>query len=154
LSEEVVTERVGAVGLTSTLAIAFFVLSAALVAMTVTLISLVTAGAVTTPVFDTEPALALQVTAVLLVPCTVALNCWRFPEAMRVAVGEIAILMSEFELEKIARRACMLTTAPCASVTRTRKYFVAAIVGLPVMLPLVRFKVNPEGSVPSTRLNV
>ena len=148
------TERVGAVGLTSTLAIAFFVLSAALVAMTVTRVSLVTTGAVTTPVFDTEPAIALQVTAVLLVPCTVALNRWLFPEAMRVAVGEIAMLMSEFDLAKIARRACMLTTAPRTSVTRTRRYFVAAIVGVPVMLPLLRFKVNPAGSVPSTMLNV
>jgi hypothetical protein len=85
------------------LALAFLVLSAALVVVTVTLVFVVTAGAVTTPVFDTEPALALQITAVLLVPCTVALKRWLFPEAMRVAAGEIATLMFEPEPAEIAR---------------------------------------------------
>jgi len=103
LSEDVVTERVGVGGLTTTLALAFFVLSAALVAVIVTLLSVVTAGAVTIPVFDTEPAVALQMTAVLLVPFTVALNGWLFPEAMRVAAGEIATLMFELAPTKIAK---------------------------------------------------
>ena len=57
----------------------------------------------TIPVSDTEPVLTLQITAVLLVPFTVALNCWLFPEAMRVAVGEIATLMFEPASAKIAK---------------------------------------------------
>ena len=97
------TDRVGAVGLTTTLALALLVLSAALVAVTVTMVLVVTFGAVTIPVFDTEPALTLQITAVLLVPLMVALNCWLFPEAMRIAVGEIATLMSELASAKIAK---------------------------------------------------
>ena len=82
-------------GLTLTLADAFLLGSATLVAVTVTLVSEATVGAVTTPVSETEPSLTLQMTALLLVPCTVALNCWLFPEAIRVAAGEIATLMPE-----------------------------------------------------------
>ena len=96
-------ESLGPAGLTTTLTLPFLLRSAELVAVTVTLVSAVTAGAVTTPAFETEPALTLQMTAVLLVPCTVALNCWLFPEAMRIAPGEIAILMSELAPARMER---------------------------------------------------
>ena len=53
----------------------FMVVLATLVAVTVTLVLLVTLGAVNRPPVEIVPALADQVTAVLLVPCTVAVNC-------------------------------------------------------------------------------
>ena len=60
---------------TATVAVAFLVLSAALVAVTETFVLALTLGAVNIPVLETVPALAAQLTAVLLVPWTVALNC-------------------------------------------------------------------------------
>jgi len=58
-----------------TLALAFLVLSAALVAVTVTLVLLATAGAVNIPPLETLPEVADHSTTVLVVPCTDALNC-------------------------------------------------------------------------------
>ena len=75
-------------GLTVTLALAFLVVSAALVAVTVTLVLLVTAGAVNTPLLETVPEDADQVTAVLVVPCTEALNCWVPPDVRVALPGE------------------------------------------------------------------
>jgi hypothetical protein len=51
------------------------VVSATLVAVTVTLVLLLTLGAVNIPPAETAPDEADQVTAVLLVPWTVAENC-------------------------------------------------------------------------------
>ena len=62
-------------GATATTALAFFVVSAALVAVTVTFVLLVTLGAVNNPLLETVPALELQVTPVLVEPFTVELNC-------------------------------------------------------------------------------
>ena len=62
-------------GVTETVALDFLVVSATLVAVTVTLVLLLTLGAVNIPTLETEPAEADQVTAVLLVPWTVAENC-------------------------------------------------------------------------------
>ena len=62
-------------GVIETEAVNFFVGSATLVAVTLTLVLLVTVGAVNIPVLETVPAVAAQVTAVLLVPWTVAVNC-------------------------------------------------------------------------------
>jgi hypothetical protein len=72
---ETVTETGVAGGITVTNALAPCVGSAALVALTVTLVLLVTIGAVKKPVLEIVPELADQDTAVLLVPCTVAENC-------------------------------------------------------------------------------
>jgi len=74
-TEEVVIASVDWTGLTATAALDFFVVSAALVAVTVTFEVVVTVGAVNIPPLETEPAVAVQVTAVLLVPCTEAANC-------------------------------------------------------------------------------
>lgn len=68
-----VTLEVG--GAIATTALAFFVVSAALVAVTVTFVLLVTLGAVNKPLLDTVPALELQVTLVLVEPFTVEVNC-------------------------------------------------------------------------------
>jgi hypothetical protein len=62
-------------GLTTTPALAFFVVSATLVAVTVTFVLVVTAGAVKRPLLETAPAVELQVTALLVEPLTAALNC-------------------------------------------------------------------------------
>ncbi len=68
-----VTLEVG--GAMATTALAFFVASAALVAVTVTFVLLVTLGAVNNPLLETVPPLELQVTLVLVEPFTVELNC-------------------------------------------------------------------------------
>ena len=80
-------------GFTETLALAFFVVFALLVAVIVTFVDVVTVGAVKRPLLETEPADADHVTAVLLVPCTLALNCCVFPEVTLALLGDIATLM-------------------------------------------------------------
>ncbi len=80
-------------GVTETVALDFFVVSAALVAVTVTLVLPLTVGAVNIPPLDIEPAVADQVTAVLLVPCTVAANCLLFPAVKLTLFGETETLM-------------------------------------------------------------
>jgi hypothetical protein len=68
-------ESAEALALTETLALAFLVVSAVLMAVTVTLVGLVTLGAVNMPPLETVPEVADHVTVVLLVPCTQAANC-------------------------------------------------------------------------------
>ncbi len=53
---------------TDTVALAFLVVSAALVAVTVAVVLLVTVGAVNNPLLEMEPALADHVTVVFVVP--------------------------------------------------------------------------------------
>ena len=72
---DVVMVNAEVAGVTETVALDLFVVSATLVAVTVTLVLLLTLGAVNIPTLETEPAEADQVTAVLLVPWTVAENC-------------------------------------------------------------------------------
>jgi len=70
---------------TVTVADADFVVSATLVAFTVKDPAL--PGAVKSPELDTVPPVAVQVTAVLLVPVTVAVNCCVAPVRIEVEVG-------------------------------------------------------------------
>jgi len=77
---------------TATLALAFLVVSAALVAVTVTLVVLETLGAVNMPPLETLPEVADHITAVLLVPWTAALNCWVPPDVTAAVPGETATL--------------------------------------------------------------
>jgi hypothetical protein len=72
-SEKEVTGAGGAVIVTET--VADLVASAALVAVTVAVVLALTVGAVWSPVLEIVPRLAVQVTAVLVVPVTVAVNC-------------------------------------------------------------------------------
>lgn len=65
----------GADGVTVTVAEAVLLVSAWLVAVTVTVVMTVTVGAVKSPELDIEPAVAVHVTAVLVEPVTVAVNC-------------------------------------------------------------------------------
>jgi len=78
---------------TETVAVDALVGSAALVAVTTTLVVLETVGAVNRPVLETVPAVVDHFTAVLLVPCTVALNCC-WPAELRLTVkGDTATLI-------------------------------------------------------------
>jgi hypothetical protein len=72
---ETETLTVVVAGSTVTTALAAFVGSALLVARTVTLVALPTLGAVNFPPSVIDPALVDQVTPVLLVPWTLAVNC-------------------------------------------------------------------------------
>ena len=71
----------------------------------------VQAGAVSTPELEMVPAEVDQVTAVLVVPVTVAVNCWVPPAETVAPVGEIAtdtvlggftVTVDEAELELLA----------------------------------------------------
>ena len=69
--------------------------SAVLVALTMMVLRVVVAGATNRPFVEIVPALADQVTAVWLVPVTVAVN-WIFPPAAAVGlIGEIVIFVQE-----------------------------------------------------------
>ena len=72
---ETVTLIADPVGLTAMDALAFLEVFAELVAVTVTLVAALTVGAVKRPLLETVPADADQVTAVLVVPSTLAVNC-------------------------------------------------------------------------------
>jgi len=76
-------------GLTVTVAEAFAVDEAALVAVTVKYDVAETVGAVSTPVLEIEPAVVDQVTAVFVVPLTTEVNCCEPPEVNVELVGEI-----------------------------------------------------------------
>ena len=82
---------------TVTFALAFFVGSATLVAITVTVVLLVAFGAVNRPALETVPPLADQVTAVLVVPSTVAKNCCVCPDWSVALVGVTDTLTLEPE---------------------------------------------------------
>jgi hypothetical protein len=92
---ETVTLIVEAAGLTATVALAFFEVFALLVAVTVTLVAALTVGAANKPLLEIVPADADQVTPVLVVPCTVAVNCLVFPDVRDVLVGETVTVMGE-----------------------------------------------------------
>jgi hypothetical protein len=93
---EIVTVTAG--GATVTVALAFFVGSAALIADTVTFVLLVTVGAVNIPLVEMLPAVEVQLTLLLVDPLTVALNCWVPPDPRLVLIGETAIVTVELEL--------------------------------------------------------
>ncbi len=59
-----------------------------LVAVTVTAVLEVTAGAVKSPEVEIVPAVADQVTAVFVEPVTVAVNCWVPPELTVAVPGD------------------------------------------------------------------
>jgi hypothetical protein len=62
-------------------------------------------GAVNNPELETVPAVAVQLTAVLLVPVTVAVNCCVPPDATFALVGEIATctVLTGLETEMVKR---------------------------------------------------
>ena len=79
-------------GATEMDALAYFVESATLVAVTVTLVVAETVGAVKSPAVETDPALVDHETEVLVEPCTLAANCCVFPEVKLALEGETEML--------------------------------------------------------------
>src|SRR5215469_8519806 len=79
--------------LTATVALAFFEVLAALVAVTVTFVALDTLGAANKPLLEIAPADAVQVTPVLVVPWTVAENCCVPAEVKFALLGDTVMVM-------------------------------------------------------------
>jgi hypothetical protein len=86
------TESTAAGAFTVTVALADLLVSAVLVAFTVTVRSAVTAGAVNRPDGLIVPPVADQVTDHLKLFATVAVNCWVLPEATVALLGETETL--------------------------------------------------------------
>lgn len=100
--------------LTCTVAVADFVGSATLVALTVTLP--VVDGAVNKPEEETVPALADHVTAVLVVPVTVARNCCVASVIKPTVLGEIDTLIGAATTVTVAT-AVFVVSAALVAVT-------------------------------------
>lgn len=128
-------EGIGAtVRFTEAFALAF----SALVAVTVTVVLLLTAGAVNLPVLEMIPAVADQVTAVLDVPVIAALNCSTLCARTVAPDGEIVIWGCEL---RICFETLMLETPvpwsfEVASETDNVKLKFPATVGTPEMEPV------------------
>jgi hypothetical protein len=78
--------------LTVIAACADFVVSATLVAVTIALVFEVTVGAVNSPLLDTDPALAVHVTAWFAVLLTKTVNCRDWPDDTVALLGVIDTL--------------------------------------------------------------
>ena len=140
-------------GSTVTTALAAFVGSALLVARTVTFIALLTLGAVNFPPSVTEPALVDQVTPVLLVPWTLAVNCWPAPEVIVVEDGETATLTLDPAATETTALAVLVVSA--ALVARMVTVVAAETLGavkLPMLVidPALADQVTPVLLVPWT----
>ncbi len=107
-----------AVAFTVTEAVAYFVGSATLVALTVTVVFVVTVGALNKPELLTVPAVADQVTAVLLLFVTWAENCWLPPDATVAVVGETETVTAAAEVANV--ESSPVTRTPVESADRTR----------------------------------
>ena len=70
-----------------------FVDCATLVAVTTIEVVVLVAGAENIPVLEMVPPVADQLTAVLLVPVTAAVNCWEPPDVTTAVVGEMVTEM-------------------------------------------------------------
>lgn len=89
-------------------------------AVTVTLVLLLTLGAVNNPLLETDPALADHVTAVLVVPCTAAVNCCVAPDPTLMLVGETATVIAGAAGVTVTEAlACLVTSAAHVAVTVT-----------------------------------
>lgn len=108
------TEMTGA-DVTVTVADADFVPSAALVALTVYVPAVL--GAVYSPELDTVPPVALQVTAVFVVPLTVAVNWCVVPVCSVVVFGLIPTTTGAGALTVTVAEADFVESAPLVAVT-------------------------------------
>jgi len=140
-------------GLTDTAADALWVGAATLVAVTVTVVAALTEGAVNNPVSDTVPALADQVTAVWLVPLTLALNCCEPREITLAPVGEIVTVIEGLEPLTVIQKRRSPRSVRGRSVTKTTKEYVPAAVGVPVSAPVEELIASPGGSAPRMTVN-
>lgn len=145
----IATLTLDATGETVTVALERLVLSATLVAVTVTLELASTLGAENSPFAEMIPAVADHVTAVFDVPCTRAENCCVVPEFNVALFGEIITLTIGVDVLEtvICRR--LVAVIPRASVAVTRKYLTPVTLGVPVITPVDPCSVRPVGSDPS-----
>jgi hypothetical protein len=107
------TDNVGA--LTVTVAEADLVVSAALVAVTVSVPPVL--GAVYKPLEEIVPPVADQVTAVFAVPVTMAVNCCVRPVSSEAEVGEIVIETNGAALTVTVAEADLVVSAALVAVT-------------------------------------
>ena len=130
------------------------VVSAMLVAWTITFLVAVTKGAVNIPLAEMLPSEEDQAREVLAVLLTVAVNCRVVPEATVGPRGEILTLIGELSVRLAMVNAIVASprSARGRSVTNTRKVNEPAFRGVPRMAPLLR-KLNPCGRSPLTREN-
>lgn len=106
------------VGATEIDALADFVESATLVALTVTLVAAETVGAVKSPADEIDPLLADHETEVFVAPCTLAANCFVFPDVRLAVVGETEML-TVVVLGSTVTTAFALLVGSAALVART-----------------------------------
>lgn len=129
------------------------VLSAALVAVTVTLVDVETLGAVNIPPLETDPAVTDQFTAELVVPCTVATNCFVFPDVKVELDGETEMLTTGAAATLTVADACLVVSAALVAVTVTlvlADTFGAVKIPLLEMLPAVADQTTAVLLVPCT----
>jgi len=136
-------------GETLTLALERLVLSATLIAVTVTLALALTLGAVNNPSAEMMPALADHVTAVFAVPCTRAENCFVVAELNVALFGETTTLTMDVGVVETVICTRSVAVMPRASVAFTRKYLMPVPLGVPVIAPVENCSVKPIGSDPS-----
>jgi len=105
-------------GTTVTCEVATLFPSATLVAVTVTLVEEVTEGAVNKPLVDIVPALACQVTAVLLVDVKAAENCCLPPDERVAAEGE-TLIAALFRGTTVTSETAVLESDALVAVTVT-----------------------------------
>jgi hypothetical protein len=137
-------------GDTVTVALERLVLSATLVAVTVTLVLALTLGAVNNPLAEMMAALVDHVTAVFAVPCTRAENCCVVPELKVALFGETVTLTMGMDVLETVICVRSVAVIPRASVALTRKYLIPVALGVPVIAPVEPASVRPVGSDPST----
>ncbi len=133
-------------GVTTIAALACFLESARLVTVTVTMVFVLTLGAVKRPFPETVPALAHQVTAVLPVLRTVAANCCVPADETFALLGEIEMLTGERLTSGTTTMASCLWPLAATSLTVTVKLYVPATLGLPETKPVAESRFNPGGS--------
>ena len=127
----------------------FAAASAPLVAVTVTDFALVLLGTVNKPEGEMLPALADQVTAVLLVLLTTAENC-AFPPAATVgSAGEICTVTHWPQAATVMVYARKPEVPFGSPLTATKNANVPASVGIPEMLPVCGSRTSPGGTLPS-----
>jgi hypothetical protein len=132
---ETVTLIADPAGLTAMDALAFLEVFAELVAVTVTLVAALTVGAVKRPLLETVPADADQMTAVLVVPCTLAVNCCVPAEVRDELAGETVMLTVDPEgLTATPALAFFVASATLVAVTVT---FVLVVTAGAVKSPLL-----------------
>jgi hypothetical protein len=126
--------------------LALLVVSAELVAVTVAEVALETVGAVNFPSSVMLPIVVDQVTDVLLVPLTNALNCW-------VPADDTLALAGETEMPTLLLVEALLTARVNVPPERVEEESVTSstilnrpvTVGVPEMVPL-ELRVKPAGS--------